>query len=55
MKKTLNTSGVTTNKDGIDYIKKFRETPKDLIKKYSQADLIKKVEEVRKEKLKKAS
>jgi hypothetical protein len=55
MKKTLSKSGAPTNKNGIDYIKKFREAPPHLIKRITHADFVKQVEQARAEKLKKAS
>ena len=55
MKKTLKNSGAPTNKNGIDYIKKFREAPPHLIKRITHPDFVKQVEQARAEKLKKAS
>ncbi len=56
MKKTLKTTGVrTTNKDGVDYLEKFRNAHPSQIKRSSLQDLINRVEQARIEKLKKAS
>jgi hypothetical protein len=56
MKKILkNTGACVTSKDGIDYIARFRKAPLSEIKFSTLQDLIERVEQARKEKLKKAS
>jgi hypothetical protein len=54
MKKILKNTGVLT-KDGVDYLAKFRNAPDSEIKRSSLADLIRRVEEARIQKMKKAS
>ena len=55
MKKILQKSGVPANKEGVDYLKKLRNTPGQLIKRDSLQGLINRVEQARAEKMKKAS
>jgi hypothetical protein len=56
MKKTSKNPAVpTTNKDGIRYIDRLRNAPDSEITRSSLAELIRKVEKARAQKLKKAT
>ena len=55
MKRILKNTGADTNKNGIDYLEKFRKTSPSLIKRSSLEDLTRRVEQSRIQKLKKAS
>ena len=55
MKRILKNTGADTNKNGIDYLERFRKTSPSLIKRSSLEDLTTRVEQSRVQKLKKAS